>query len=83
MEFKRSVLNADVYGEKVELSFPTVAQYRIFNEKLTDKKNKKSEIDLTIEFLEMLGMAKGLADKLEPAHLTEIINALTGVEAKK
>jgi len=78
MEFKKRVLKVKVYGEEIELTYPTVGQFKSFQKKL----DGDVTLDDMIDFLEMLGMKKEITESLEPEHLNLIIQELTGSEKK-
>lgn len=78
-DLKRRVLKFNVYGESVELSYPTVGQFRTFQKGL---KGKEPNLDDMIKFVAMLGMKKDLVEQLEPEHLNKIITELVGSEKK-
>jgi len=79
MDFKKRVLKFNCYGTDVELSYPTVGQFRSFQKQLKDK---EADLDSMIDFLNMLGMDKKLTEELEPQHLNSLIVELVGSEKK-
>ena len=74
MNFEKSELKFNIYGEEVSLRLPTVKQALDFQEKIKNK----SELDATIEMLESLGMKKGLACEMELDHLEQLISEVLG-----
>lgn len=80
LELKRRVLKIDMYGEEISLNFPTVGQFKLYEEKLRSK--KESEVSVMTEFLEELGLPSGKLEILEPGHLSEIISSLVGDKKK-
>lgn len=80
LEFKKRVLEIDLYGEPVSIDFPTVGQYRKYQTKLL--KENASETDVMIEILKELGMTQEQIDGLEPSHLKQVIDSLMGSEKK-
>ena len=79
MEFKKRVLKINLYGESVEMTFPTVKQFKEFDK----NKEKENKFEMMCDFVVSLGFPDSKIDELEPAHLTQIINKLVGVEEKK
>ena len=79
MDFIKSELKFNIYGEEVSLRLPTVKEALGFQDKLKEK----SEFDATIEMLESLGMRKGLAENMELNHLEKLIGEVLGSGKKK
>ena len=73
MEIKKRVLALKFEGKEYSVSYPTVRQLR----ELTVKKEGESDLDMTLRFLEELGLPKDVVEDMESENITEIINVLT------
>jgi hypothetical protein len=80
-KFKKRVLNLDLYGDKVELQFPTAGQLDKFlkeEQKILDGKSKKSVYENTKELFLKLGLKEELIGEMEMEHLNELIQIMLG-----
>lgn len=83
MEFKRTELKLKIYGEDCVLRFPVMREFQQFQRKaqsVGDDADKS--LELTKEFLCSLGLREELFFELEPAHMDEIIKAVTQNQKK-
>ncbi len=75
LSYKRRVINLDLYGDKIEVSFPTKKQLSDYLNSLRDildKKTDKTEEELSYDFLNSLGLPKDKAIGMEAAHINEL-----------
>ena len=81
-EFKRTVFEYNVYGEKIQVKKPTRREVR---EKFDgfDEKSEQDKEKVLIDFLDDLGMKKELTEDMELEHLQIVLADLTGQEIKK
>ena len=75
-ESKRTVFEFKIYGNEYKVSAPTMRQLRDFKKKVDAA--PESEIDLSVAFLEGLGIPEEDAWDMEPSHLTEVISTVSG-----
>lgn len=80
LEFKKRVLELNLYGEEIKINYPTVKKYQEFLGAI--KKGKKEELDLTVDFLVSLGLDKNKVEEMEPSHFHVILEELTAVGKK-
>lgn len=83
LEFKKRVLEMNIYGEEISIPFPTVAEYKAFDKEMKKKNNKKTDFEMMSDFLVSLGMKLETIESLEPGNLLTIIETLTGSKEKK
>lgn len=76
MELKKRVLNLKFDGSEYKVSFPSVKQIK----ELTVKKENESDLDMTYRFLTALGLEASVIDEMEPDHIKEVIDHLTGLK---
>lgn len=74
MEFKKRVLSIKFNGGIHDVSYPTIKQLKDLNV----KKENETELDMTYRFLSSLGLPVEVIDEMEPDHIKEIIEVLTG-----
>jgi len=72
LEFKKSVLKVNIYGEEVEINFPTLLEIKELS-----KKDNGDDIEKTIEFLDSLGLKKEISNKMEMHHLQKIVEVIS------
>lgn len=70
LELERTELRIKLYGEEINLRFPTVKETKKFSS------GKGDELDRIIEFLECLGLEKEKSGSMELPHLQKIVEAL-------
>lgn len=75
-ESKRNVYKFKVYGKEYELASPTVRQVHQFNKKA--KEEGVDDVELSIAFINELGLPEDEAWEMETAHLKEIIDTVIG-----
>ena len=75
MEIKKSSVTLKVYGEKFELTKPTVRQAQAYASKLKDI-DDNGAIEEMINLLSDCGMDKEFALDMEVGHLAEVMTAL-------
>jgi len=80
MKFQRRKLEIDIYGESVEMRFPTVRESQGYGDKMKKAGEEKAG-DMLLDFLSDLGLPKNIAESMEAEHLTELMEAL--IPAKK
>jgi len=80
LEFKKRELELDIYGELVKMSFPTVSQFRVYQEKLSHCSKDTDAFSLMTELLAELGLKKELIDGMEPEHLNLVMDTISGVK---
>lgn len=85
LEFKQTVYNVDVYGEKVDIRKPTGLEKKAWLakiEKLQEESVESGKYDVdkdnayTLELIELLGMKKETFNKLEEDHQMELLNTV-------
>ncbi len=74
LEFKKTVLKINLYGDSVEVRFPTVGEIKRFEE---SEKKSEASIEVMVEFLDSLGLPKEKTNDMEIEHFTQIIEKLT------
>ena len=74
LELKKRVLELSVYGELVEVNFPTLGLFRKYEKRLKDG----SDTVAIIQFLGELGLSEEKVTELEPAHLKQVVELLVG-----
>lgn len=82
LKFNKRVLEMDVYGEIVEIPFPSVDDFCEFEKERANSESEQ-QVDLMVNFISKLGMKEELIRSLEPSHLIEIVNELSGAGNKK
>lgn len=80
MKIKRSVFKFEVYGKKVSLRAPVLKELIEHEAQINSGKN---ELAIMMEFLQSLGMEEELVNELEPAHMVQIIEAISKGDAEK
>ena len=78
LKFEKKVLELELYGTKVNLKFPTSDEYMEFSKQMGDV--KADPIVVTYDYLEKMGMDKGLIGQLHPEHLGELMGVLNAVK---
>ena len=73
MELKRKVLNLKFDGGEYKITFPTVKQLR----ELSQKKDGENDLDMTLRFLDVLGLPTIVSETMEADHIKEIVDHLT------
>lgn len=81
LEFKKRKLDIDLYGEAVEMQFPTVKQYKDYQEKIKSA-DKDRDYQIMIDFMIELGLPADKIDDMEPEHLGQIMETLSGSKKK-
>jgi hypothetical protein len=81
LEFKKRLLEIDLYGEAITMSFPTVSQFKGYQKKLKEA-GADGEVDTMLEFLCDLGLPKDKMDEMEPDHLKQVLEVLSGSKKK-
>lgn len=85
IEFKRTVFELNIYGEKFEISKPTGIRKQKWlndmdnlNTKMAnnEKLNGDEDFNITVELLEELGLPKEVFSKMEDEHQIELVNIL-------
>ncbi len=82
MKLVRTVLEVDVYGEKITLRRPNYKEAQAYRDSLKKIGEESDATDLVMEFLETLGMPKEVFLRLELAHVNQIMEVIAGVEKK-
>ena len=72
MEIKKKVLNIKFDGGEFKVNFPTVKQLKELK-----KEENESDLDMTLRFLDMLGLPLSASENMEPDHIKEIVDYLT------
>lgn len=75
LSFKKRNLELEFNDSSHSISFPNVGQVNQF---LKDSKDKEDTIEITIDFLETLGLPKSVSFELEPQQLNEVVSVLCG-----
>ena len=75
MEFKKKVLKFKFEGHDCEVKFPNIKQIEDFQ---ANQKGEDPSLGETLDFLECLGLEKSISYEMEPEHLSEIINHISG-----
>ena len=65
-------------GERKECNYPTVKQLSEFEK----AKEGMDALESLTSFLGRLGLDESLVQELEPSHLTQIVDELSGVKKK-
>ena len=73
MKFVKTQIKVNIYGADYTINFPTMEKFESFS---TRQEEGGSEIDLTYDFLEGLGLPKDVAKKMEVGHLNQLVEAL-------
>lgn len=73
MELKRKELKLKFDGQDFVIKFPTVKQIK----ELSKKQEGEDDLDMTLRFLDALGLSKDVAETMEPDHIKEIVDHLT------
>lgn len=73
MEIKRKVLKLKFDGREFEIKFPSVKQL-----KELQKKDGEDDLEMTLRFLSELGLPKEASEQMEPDHIKEIVDHITG-----
>ena len=76
LTFKKRQLEIDLFGEEIKIDFPTWGKLK----KYQQPKEGESDIELGFRLLSDLGISEGLLDKMEPSHITQILDALMSTE---
>ncbi len=79
--YKKRVLDLDLYGEKIELQFPTGRNLSDYLEKLKQMNSgelETSDYELTKELLASLGLPEKNAEQMELEHLNDLAQILLG-----
>ncbi len=74
MEFKRSQLELNVYGETYKIKFPTLGELASYEATAGENVNT---IEMTASFLDKLGLPKKIVLGMEPSHVQKVVEALT------
>ena len=78
MKLVRNVFEVDVYGTVVKMTKPTYEKSNDFNDAYEAAVTQKEKSNITLDFLENLGLPKELSKSLECDHMTDIINLVMG-----
>lgn len=78
LTFSKRKLTVEVFGEEIQMDYPTVRQFKAYEEKLNDDKAKP--FDVMFDFIAELGMDPKIIDELEPSQLTTLIETLQGIK---
>jgi len=70
LDFKRTILRVNIYGEVVDLTQPTYGEMKKFEREI-NKKNADEEA--VFKFLVKRGMKKSLIETMEMEHLFKVI----------
>lgn len=79
LEFKRRELEINLYGKLVKMSFPNVSQFKKYQDELGKSEN---EVEIMLNFLTELGLDRKDIDDMEPEHLRQIIEVISGSKKK-
>jgi len=90
LNFKKKVLELSLYGDVINMAFPTVSQYKIYEKKLkaldekreSGEKTEKTDTDIMESFLTDLGLPQDKMDEMYPDDLKELISVLSGSKKK-
>lgn len=77
MEFKKRKLEITFEEKKHQLSFPTVRQMEDFSKSFSTVKPEE-QLSITINLLNELGLPSDVSYSMEPDHLREIIEVISG-----
>lgn len=83
LKFSKRVINLDLYGDKVEVSYPTARQldnYLKQLDEIKDGKVKKSDFELTHDLLVELGLKSKHIKDMELPHMNELTQILLDVK---
>ena len=78
MKLVKSILELEVYGEKVELRKPTFKEAQSYRDELIKLGESGDATEVMVNFLEKLGLKKEIFDSLELAHVNQIMDLVTG-----
>ena len=78
MEFKKTKIGVDVYGEKFEVRVLSVDEQQGYYKKVTEAGEDESRMfEVMFEYIERCGVPKVTAEKMEIDHLTQLITFVT------
>ena len=83
LNFKRTVFNLDVYGEKLQVKKMTAIELDKHQKNLSKAENDDVAANITFEMLEKQGIPRNIAEDMEMEHLTELITAVLGTASGK
>lgn len=79
LKLERTKVLVDAYGEMVELSKPSLYEVIELEDRLKIiKEDGKAVIKEMIEFLKRRGFPENLISSMEPDHIAQVIEALSG-----
>jgi len=82
MKLVKTIIDLDVYGEKVELKKPTYKEAQDYRDELLKLKDNESATEVMKQFLFKMGLPLNTFDQLEIAHVSELMEALTDSKKK-
>lgn len=92
LEFKRTIFEVDIYGEKHEIKKPTGIRKQKWlndldeiNQKLANKEELSGDEDfnITAKMLEEHGLPVSVFESMEDEHQLRLVNALFGLNEEK
>lgn len=83
LNFEKRTLKFAFDGGEHTVNFPTVKQLQGYRKKFEEVKDDADKIfDITLDFLESLGLKKEIALEMENDHIETIIQHISGQKKK-
>lgn len=83
LKFSKKVLKLNLYGDSMELSYPSVGQFLEYEEKMNDaKEDPAKSAEMLFSFLERCGLPKDKALGMDQDDLTALVEHLRGAKKK-
>ena len=77
IEFKRTELKFNVYGEAVSMRLPNTKEFLDYQGKIKEfEEDEKKAIDIMLTFFDELGLKRDLAEEMEMQHLVQIAETI-------
>lgn len=81
MKLVKTIIDLEVYGQKVELKKPTFKEAQEYRDQLLKLTDSESSVEVMKMFLNKMGLPLETFDELEIAHVSELMEAL--MDSKK
>lgn len=76
LEIKEETFKLKIFGEEVEIPYPSGDSVDSLNEKISESEHKGRELRLMREFFADLGIKEEVLKKLQLPHYNQIFSAL-------
>lgn len=83
MQFKRTIFNIDVYGEKFNIQKLNASELMDYQKKLEATKSESGAMDTTLKMLSKQGIPVNLLKSMEIDHLNKLVGAVCGTDLGK